>query len=88
MRGLYKYPQRCFPYDHLIQENGRRGRDSPEYELVDTGLFDDDRYFDVEVEYSKAAADDLLIRLRLTNRGPDPAPLTLLPTLWLRNTWS
>ncbi|MCP9883910.1 glucosidase [Synechococcus sp. ATX 2A4] len=88
MRGLYKYPQRCFPYDHLIHENGRRGRDSPEYELVDTGLFDDDRYFDVEVEYSKAAADDLLIRLRLTNRGPDPAPLTLLPTLWLRNTWS
>lgn len=88
MRGLYKYPQRCFPYDHLIHENGRRGRDSPEYELVDTGLFDDDRYFDVEVEYAKAAADDLLIRLRLTNRGPDPAPLTLLPTLWLRNTWS
>ncbi|MEB3331184.1 MAG: glucosidase, partial [Synechococcaceae cyanobacterium] len=88
MRGLYKYPQREFPYQHLIEENGRRGRDQPEYELIDTGIFADNRYFDVTVEYAKATPEDLLIRVRVVNRGPDPAPLTLLPTLWLRNTWS
>jgi hypothetical protein len=87
MRGLYKYPQRAFPYAQLREENGRRGRDQPEYELVDTGLFDDGRYFDVVIEYAKAGPEDLLIRLRATNRGPDPANLTLLPSLWLRNTW-
>lgn len=87
MRGLYKYPQAEFPYQHLVDENGRRSRSEPEYELVDTGIFNDSRYFDVVVEYAKAAATDLLIRIRVTNRGPDPAPLTLLPTLWMRNTW-
>ncbi|MEB3331735.1 MAG: glucosidase [Synechococcaceae cyanobacterium] len=87
MRGLYKYPQAAFPYGQLVEENGRRSREQPEYELVDTGIFDQQRYFDVQVEYAKAAPDDLLIRLRVTNRGPDAAPLTLLPSLWLRNTW-
>ncbi|MCP9881236.1 glucosidase [Cyanobium sp. Alchichica 3B3-8F6] len=87
MRGLYKYPQAEFPYQQLVDENGRRSRSEPEYELVDTGIFDASRYFDVVIEYAKASATDLLIRIRVTNRGPDPAPLTLLPTLWLRNTW-
>lgn len=86
MRGLYKYPQAAFPCQHLIEENGRRGRDEPEYELVDTGIFDDHAYFDVFVDYAKAAATDLLIRIRVINRGSEPAPLFLLPTLWLRNT--
>ena len=88
MRGLYKYPQRRFPYEELVAENGRRSRDEPEYELIDTGIFDDNRYFDVVVEYAKASATDLLIRVRIHNRGPEPAPLTVLPSLWLRNTWS
>lgn len=87
MRGLYKYPQGRFPYERLIEENGRRSRDEPEFELIDTGIFDGDRYFDVFVEYAKEAPTDLLIRLRVVNRGPEPAPLSLLPTLWLRNTW-
>jgi len=87
MRGLYKYPQSEFPYQQLLDENRRRSRSEPEYELVDTGIFDANRYFDVVVEYAKASATDLLIRIRVTNRGPDPAPLTLLPTLWMRNTW-
>ena len=88
MRGLYKYPQTRFPYERLVEENGRRGRDLPEYELVDTGIFNEGRYFDVFIEYAKASATDLLIRIRAVNRGPDPAPLTLVPTLWLRNTWA
>ena len=88
MRGLYKYPQQRFPYEDLIAENGRRSREQPEYELVDTGIFNESRYFDVFIEYAKASADDIAIRIRVINRGPDPAPLTLLPTLWLRNTWS
>jgi hypothetical protein len=88
MRGLYKYPQQRFPYEQLIAENGRRGRDQPEYELVDTGIFDESRYFDVFIEYAKASPDDIAIRIRVLNRGPEAAPLTLLPTLWLRNTWS
>ncbi|MCP9890664.1 glucosidase [Cyanobium sp. Aljojuca 7D2] len=87
MRGLYKYPQAEFPYQQLVDENGRRSRSEPEYELVDTGIFDANRYFDVAIEYAKGSATDLLIRIRVTNRGPDPAPLTLLPTLWMRNTW-
>ena len=87
MRGLYKYPQQRFPYEQLIAENARRGRDQPEYELVDTGIFDDSRYFDVFIEYAKASPDDIAIRIRVLNRGPEAAPLTLLPTLWLRNTW-
>jgi hypothetical protein len=88
LRGLYKYPQRAFPYADLLAENRRRGREQPEYELIDTGVFGEDRYFDVEVEYAKVAPSDLLIRITATNRGPDPAPLHLLPTLWFRNTWS
>jgi hypothetical protein len=88
MRGLYKYPQGEFPYQKLVKVNGERGRDQPEYELIDTGIFAESRYFDVVVEYAKAAADDILIRIRVTNRGPSAAPLTLLPSLWLRNTWS
>ncbi len=88
MRFLYKYPQRAFPYAQLVEENRRRGRDRPEYELHETGVFDDGRYFDVEVEYAKRTAEDILIRIRATNRGPDPAPLHVLPTVWFRNTWS
>ena len=88
MRGLYKYPQARFPYEQLVEENGRRDRDQPEYELVDTGLFNESRYFDVFIDYAKASPTDLLIRIRAINRGPQAAPLSLLPTLWLRNTWS
>src|SRR5262245_25016394 len=88
MKYLYKYPQRAYPYADLIAENGRRDRHAPEYELLDTGIFDDDRYCDVVVEYAKANPDDLLIRVSATNRGPEPAELHLLPTLWFRNTWS
>ena len=88
LRGLYKYPQRAFPYADLVEENRRRGREQPEYELIDTGVFAEDRYFDVEVEYAKVTPSDLLIRITATNRGPDPAPLHLLPTLWFRNTWA
>jgi mannosylglycerate hydrolase MGH1-like protein len=88
LRALYKYPQRAFPYADLVAENGRRGKEDPEYELRDTGVFDEDRYFDVEVEYAKAAPDDVAIRIAMTNRGPEAAPVHLLPTLWFRNTWS
>ena len=88
MRGLYKYPQAEFPYSQLIEENARRSRLEPEYELVDTGVFNDSRYFDIFVEYAKSSPDDLAIRLRIINRGPDAAPLTVLPTLWFRNTWA
>ncbi len=88
MKYLYKYPQAAFPYEDLIGTNKSRSRREMEYELLDTGVFDDDRYFDVFVEYAKAAADDILITITAFNRGPDPAPLHLLPTLWYRNTWS
>jgi hypothetical protein len=88
MRALYKYPQAAFPYAGLLEENARRGRGEPEFELLETGVFDDDRYFDVVVEYAKAAPEDLLIRITATNRGPETAPLHLLPTLWFRNVWS
>ena len=88
MQGLYKYPQAEFPYARLVEETTRRGRGDPEFELLDTGVFEDNRYFDVFVEYAKASSDDLLIRITVANRGPDPAPLHLLPTLWFRNTWS
>ena len=88
MKGLYKYPQAAFPYARLVDANRGRSRHERELELIDTGVFDDDRYFDVVVEYAKAATDDLLVRIAVTNRGPDPAPLHLLPTLWFRNTWS
>ena len=85
---LYKYPQAAFPYADLVDENARRGPDDDEYELTDSGVFDEDRYFDVFIEYAKAAPDDILMRVRVVNRGPDAAPLNLLPTLWFRNTWS
>ncbi len=88
LKMLYKYPQREFPYARLREENRRRGRDRPEYELLDTGAFDDDRYFDVFVEYAKAAPDDLLMCVTAHNRGPDAAPVHLLPQVWFRNTWS
>src|SRR6476469_6954147 len=88
MRYLYKYPQSEYPYGQLVQENGRRGRKDFEYELLDTGVFDADRYFDVCVEYAKADAEDVLIRMTAHNRGPEAATLHLLPTLWFRNTWS
>ena len=88
MKYLYKYPQRAYPYNDLVEESRRRGKLDPEYELLDTGIFDDDRYFDVFVEYAKAAPDDILIRITATNRGPDVAPLHLLPTLWFKNVWS
>ena len=88
LKCQYKYPQRAFPYYDLVSTNGRRGRHDLEYELLDTGVFDDDRYFDVVVEYAKAAPDDILMLVTAHNRGPDPATLHLLPTLWFRNTWS
>src|SRR4051794_2443578 len=87
-RWRYKYPQREFPYADLVAENGRRGKHDPEYELTDTGAFDQGRYFDVQAEYAKGAPDDVLVRITVSNRGPDAAPLHVLPTLWFRNTWS
>lgn len=88
MKFLYKYPQGAFPYDDLVAVNRARGRHDPEYELLDTGVFDEDRYFDVFVEYAKAGPEDLLIEITAHNRGPDEATLHLLPTLWFRHTWS
>jgi hypothetical protein len=88
MKFLYKYPQRAFPYEELVQVNRQRGRAQDEYELLDTGVFAEGRYLDVFVEYAKADPDDLLIRLTACNRGPEAAPLHLLPTLWFRNTWN
>ena len=88
LKALYKYPQAAFPYDALLAESERRGRSQPEYELEDTGAFDDGRYFDVFVEYAKAGPEDILIRLTCANRGPDAATLHVLPTLWQRNTWA
>ncbi len=88
MKYLYKYPQREFPYRDLVETNRRRSREEFEYELLDTGVFDDDRYFDVFVEYAKDGPDDVLMRIIVHNRGPEAARLQLLPTLWYRNTWS
>ncbi|MBI1379190.1 MAG: glucosidase [Frankiales bacterium] len=88
MRWRYRYPQAAYPYDDLVRTNAQRGFDDSEYELIDTGVFDDDRYFDVEVDYAKAAPDDLVARITVRNRGADPAPIDVVPTLWFRNTWS
>ena len=88
MKYLYKYPQAAFPYADLVETNRRRTRDEMEYELLDTGVFDDDRYFDVFVEYAKAGPEDILVKITAANRGPDAAELHLLPTLWFRNDWS
>ncbi|MEN0109356.1 MAG: glucosidase [Planctomycetota bacterium] len=86
-KGLYRYPQAEFPYDELVAENARRDKTEREYELVDTGVFEGGRYYDVVVEYAKASPDDVLVRLTVTNRGPDRETLWVLPTFWFRNTW-
>ena len=88
MKYLYKYSQNAYPYSDLVETNRRRGRNAPEYELIDTGIFNEDRYFDVFVEYAKAAPSDILIQISLCNRGPEAATVHLLPTLWFRNTWT
>ncbi|HUN82194.1 MAG TPA: glucosidase [Phycisphaerae bacterium] len=88
MKYLYKYPQAAFPYDDLVKTNHERSRNDYEYELMDTGVFNENRYFDVFVEYAKESPDDLLIRIRICNRGPEAASLHLLPTIWFRNTWT
>src|SRR4029077_20663004 len=88
MKYLYKYPQAAFPYGTLVEENRRRSKNEPEYELLDTGVFEHDRYFDVFVEYAKADVEDILVKITVSNRGPEAACLRLLPTIWFRNTWS
>jgi len=88
MKYLYKYPQKAYPYTTLVETSRQRSRFDLEYELADTGVFAEDRYFDVEVEYAKADIDDLLIKITVNNRGPESAPLVVLPTLWFRNTWA
>src|SRR5262245_16225393 len=88
VKYLYKYPQAAYPYDDLVETNRRRGRQEFEYELIDTGVFDQDRYFDVLVEYAKASPQDVLIRISVSNRGPEAAEVHVLPTLWFRNEWS
>ena len=88
MKYLYKYPQGEYPYADLVEENQRRGKDALEYELLDTGIFDEDKYFDIFIEYAKASDEDILIRVTAYNRGDEEKPLHILPTLWFRNTWS
>ncbi len=88
MKYLYKYPQAAFPYDQLVEENRKRSKRDPEFELMDTGVFNENRYFDVFMEYAKAAPEDILIKITAWNRGPEEAQLDLLPTIWFRNIWS
>ncbi|BDI29170.1 glucosidase [Capsulimonas corticalis] len=88
MKFLYKYPQAAYPYADLTNVNIRRGKHESEYELLDTGIFDEDRYFDIVVEYAKASVEDILVKITAYNRGPEAAPIDLLPTVWFRNTWS
>src|SRR5262249_1896808 len=88
MKGMYRYPQAEFPYAQLVNESQRRNRHDPEFELEDTGIFDDGRYFDVVAEYAKSSPNNILIKLTVTNHGPQRSPLHLIPTLWFRNTWS
>ena len=88
MKMLYKYPHAAYPYDWLVHENGRRSREEPEFELLDTGIFDNDEYFDIFIEYAKADMEDFFIRITVHNRGRNAAPLHILPTVWFRNTWS
>ena len=88
MKALYKYPQAEFPYDRLVDANARRTKHETEYEIGDTGVFDESRYFDVQAEYAKGGPDDVLIRISISNRGPDQARIDCLPTLWCRNTWA
>ena len=87
MKYLYKYPQAAYPYDDLVKTNRERGRGKPEYELLDTGVFNEDKYFDVLVEYAKGDAEDFGIKISVSNRGPEEATLHLMPTVWFRNTW-
>ena len=88
MKALYKYPQRAYPYNDLLETNRHRGKEEPEYELIDTCVFSEDRYFDVTMEYAKVDPEDILIRVSVTNHGPEAAPIHVLPTLWYRNTWA
>jgi hypothetical protein len=88
MKYLYKYPQAVFPYDDLVKTNASRSRQEMEYELIDTGVFDEDRYFDVFVEYAKASPEDLLVKISVANRGPEAATVHVLPSLWFRNDWT
>src|SRR6516165_3355237 len=88
MKYLYKYPQAAFPYEDLVRTNHCRSRTEPEYDLLDTGVFDDNRYFDVFVEYAKESPEDILIQVSVSNRGPEASQLHVLPTLWFRNEWS
>jgi hypothetical protein len=88
MKYLYKYPQNAFPYGDLVETNKRRNRGDTEYELLDTGIFDNNRYFDVFVEYAKHAPEDILIEITICNRGQEQAALHILPTLWFRNSWT
>src|SRR6266545_3336683 len=88
LKALYKYPQQKFPYAQLVEENRRRGKLEPEFELIDTGAFDSNRYFDVVIEYAKESPSDILIRITVHNRGPEDADVHVLPQLWFRNTWS
>lgn len=88
MKFLYKYPQAAFPYERLVRENQARGGSGMEYELLDTGVFDEDKYFDIFIEYAKVDEEDAVVRIEAINRGPNPAALDVLPTLWFRNTWS
>src|SRR5690242_19697481 len=85
--ALYKYPQQEFPYNQLVDENRKRDKHEPEFEITDTGVFHENRYFDIIIEYAKSSPNDILIRITATNRGPEPATLHLLPTVWFRNTW-
>ena len=87
MKYLYKYPQAAYPYEDLVKTNRCRSRNEPEYELLDTGIFNENRYFDVFVEYAKETPEDILIRITVVNRGPETASLQVIPTLWFRNTW-
>ena len=87
LKMLYKYPQQEYPYNWLVSENKKRTKLDPEFELIDTGIFDENRYFDVFVEYAKAGPEDTLIKITVCNRGPEAASLHVLPTLWFRNTW-
>ena len=88
MRGLYKYPQAAFPYQQLIDENKKRSREDTEFEILDTGIFNDNRYFDIEIEYAKGDIADIFIQIKITNHATEAAPIWLLPTLWFRNRWS
>ncbi|MGH3001590.1 MAG: MGH1-like glycoside hydrolase domain-containing protein [Gaiellaceae bacterium] len=88
MRWRYMYPQAAFPYEQLVEVNRQRGRDAPEFELLDTGIFDEGRYWEITAEYAKASPEDILIRLHVRNAGPEQATIDVLPTLWFRNTWS